>query len=406
MVSNHINLEEYLQKHLNNTLSEQEKVQLAEFLNDPGNGEQFNRLVEEWYSKQPITENFTYDKGKVDKMIKTILKDSALFTPVLCRENEEIPDSAEDNASFLSGNRYSSKKIFYKNWIRYAAAAILVAGTWYFYNHLPFQKEVKGSPVAQQTSATNEDLPPGSQKAVLTLSNGKQIELDEKGQQVINDGAIAIQNNDGSLMYGKSDVVAYNTMATPRGGQYNVKLPDGTLVWLNAASSITYPTAFSGKTREVKITGEAYFEVTKNPVKPFVIKTYKDEITVTGTSFNVNSYPDEPGIKTSLLEGIVQVNGSILKPGNAYINGKITPADLAKDLAWKNGVFNFHHVKMAEAMRQIARWYDIDVHYENDTSEIELGGEIGRNLTLKQLLNGLQDKDIHFRLKGMELTVY
>jgi ferric-dicitrate binding protein FerR (iron transport regulator) len=194
-------------------------------------------------------------------------------------------------------------------------------------------------------------------------------------------------------------------METPKGGQYKLALSDGTIVWLNAASSITYPTSFPGKSRVVSITGEAYFEVAKNASKPFTVKTYKDEITVKGTSFNVNSYPDEPGIKTSLLEGLVEINQALLKPGNAYISGKIIKADLGKELAWKNGVFNFHHVKLADAMRQIARWYNVDVRYEGNVGEIELGGEIGRNLTLKQLLNGLQDKDIHFSLEDRLLTV-
>ena len=240
---------------------------------------------------------------------------------------------------------------------------------------------------------------------MLTLSSGK-IELHASGDQIITDEGIAIHNNDGSLVYDKSDVVAYNTMTTPRGGQYKLQLPDGTIVWLNASSSITYPTAFPGNTRVVSITGEAYFEVAKNPRKPFTVKTYKDEITVKGTSFNVNSYTDEPGIKTSLLEGLVQINGMLLKPGNAYMEGKIAPTNLDRDLAWKNGVFNFNQVALKEAMKQIARWYDVELQYEGSVGDLLLGGEIGRNLTLQQVLSGLEDKDIHFRLEGKMLTMY
>ncbi len=139
-------------------------------------------------------------------------------------------------------------------------------------------------------------------------------------------------------------------------------------MWLNAASSITFPTAFREKQREVKITGEVYFEVTKNSSKPFIVKTFKDEIKVLGTTFNINSYMEEGYIKTTLLEGAIEINKQILKPGQAYRNGQIVKTDVEQDIARKNGYFNFNGTDLASAMRQIGRWYNIDVNYEGKNS--------------------------------------
>ena len=308
----------------------------------------------------------------------------------------------EDDSS--AGVKKNKIRLLGASWIRYAAVAVLFAGAGFFY-YYNGKKEVPAHstpPALAQTDDANDVLP-GSNKAVLTLSNGKTIELDEGGIQVITDGDLTIQNDNGLVTYQKSEVVAYNTMATPMGGQYKLKLPDGTTVWLNAAQQHYLSHLLSRRYPCGEHYREAYFEVTRNPEKPFIVKTYKDEIMVKGTSFNVNSYPDEPAVKTSLLEGLVEINGALLTPGKAYMNGKINETDLSRDLAWKNGAFNFHHAKLSEAMRQIARWYNVDIHYEGNVGDIELGGEIGRNLTLQQVLNGLQDKDTHFRRKEKSL---
>ncbi|HRP33299.1 MAG TPA: FecR family protein [Agriterribacter sp.] len=405
-----IDFDYLLQKRLRDNLSDDEKEQLLEALNDRENVHKLTRMVEELYHKE-VPESFVYDEAKLREMIRSIVaNDAEPGDPFVLKENDQKTDTiGVDKDETKENKKGSDNKIRFLRapWMRYAAAAMLLLGTVLFYYTIkkdaPDQQAIVTTPVP---TIDENDLLPGTNKAVLTLSNGKKVELDDKGQQVITDGDLAIRISDGALAYSKTDVVVYNTMTTPKGGQYKLKLPDGTDVWLNASSSITYPTAFPGNTREVTITGEAYFEVAKNPAKPFTVKTYKDEITVKGTSFNVNSYDDEDGIKTSLLEGSVQINNSLLTPGNAYINGEIIKTDLTKDLAWKNGVFNFHNTKLSEAMRQIARWYDVDVKYEGNVDRIELGGEIGRNLTLQQVLKGLQDKDLHFRLEGKTLTVY
>ena len=391
-------------------LSDEEKTQLLEALNDPANVHKLSRIVEELYYKE-VPELFVYDEVKLKEMIRVIVaNDTGSIDSIVLEESDqktETSDIDEDEAKEYMPGGGSKIRFLKAPWIRYAAAAALFIGAGFFYYNIKKDTPGKQATVTAPVPARDaNDVLPGTNKAVLTLSDGKKVELDDKGQQVINDGNLAIRISDGALAYSKTDVVVYNTMTTPKGGQYKLNLPDGTTVWLNASSSITYPTAFPGNTRAVAITGEAYFEVAKNPLKPFTVRTYEDEITVKGTSFNVNSYDDEAGIKTSLLEGLVQVNGMLLTPGNAYMGGKVTRTDVDKDLAWKNGVFNFHQVKLKYAMRQIARWYDVEVKYEGNVDRIELGGEIGRNLTLQQVLNGLQDKDLHFRLEGKILTVY
>lgn len=400
-----------LQQYLSGELTETERIQFLKSLNDNENIQKLSSWIEA-YSNQKLNEVSVYDKEKVNEMIRDILERSSMMPGVEAKDDSDTPDASISKNESTEGWDYpvgSHRRLFGSAsiWIRYVAAAVVVGIGLFFY--VQYRKNIIVAPEALPplVQAENEkDVLPGSNKAILTLSDGKKVELDDKGTQVINDGEIAIRTNEGAVAYGKSAVVVYNTMTTPRGGQFKLKLPDGTMVWLNAESSITYPTAFPGGTRQVEITGEAYFEVAKNAAKPFIVKTYKDEITVKGTSFNVNSYDDESGIKTSLLEGLVQINGMQLTPGKAYVDGRIIATDLNKDLAWKNGVFSFHQVKLKQAMRQLARWYDVEVKYESNLDYIELGGEIGRNLSLQQVLRGLQDKDLHFRLEGRVLTVY
>jgi ferric-dicitrate binding protein FerR (iron transport regulator) len=194
-------------------------------------------------------------------------------------------------------------------------------------------------------------------------------------------------------------------MTTPRGGQYQLTMPDGTQVWLNAASSITYPTVFTGKTRNVSITGEAYFEVRHNASKPFIVETPADRVEVLGTRFNVNAYADEPGVKISLLAGSVRVAGHVLRPGEAYSKGHVTATNVQQDVAWKNGAFSFSRSDLRAAMRQLARWYDIDIRYANDPSEKFISGNIGRDLRLSEVMSGLEGLGIRSRLDGRTLTL-
>jgi transmembrane sensor len=218
--------------------------------------------------------------------------------------------------------------------------------------------------------------------------------------------------------------VAYNAISTPKGRQFQLVLPDGTKVWLNAASSLKYPTRFNGKERRVEITGEAYFEVAKNINMPFIATIPPQpgglggaSVKVLGTHFNINAYANEPSLKTTLLEGSVQVtagkNGMNLKPGQqAAISNEtnhtiqlINGVDVEKVMAWKNGVFNFNEATLQEVMHQLERWYDIEVQYEPGVPQLEFVGKMGRDLSLNNVLRGLELSKVHFRLEGRKLTV-
>lgn len=297
-------------------------------------------------------------------------------------------------------------------WVRYAAAAILIfiVGA-YLWNYT--QKE-RPSRAAPDPYAVKNDVLPGGDRAVLTLSNGKQVMLDDAANGVLatEGNAKVIKQKSGQIVYStasgiRNKEVLYNTMSTPRGGQYQLTLPDGSRVWLNAMSSITYPVLFSAKTRNVSITGEAYFEVEKNPAQPFIVKTRAESITVLGTHFNIRAYENEGPVKTSLLEGSVKVADQILKPGQAFVNGKIVTTSVDQDVAWKNGYFNFNGADLQVVMQQLERWYDIEVVYKGQSSpgKYQFHGEMQRSLRLSQVIRILNAMEIQFNIEGKKLIV-
>lgn len=306
-------------------------------------------------------------------------------------------------------------------WLRIAAAIIVLfsVGAYFWLNRSSTKNEIVKTEPAQELK---NDVLPGSNKAILTLANGSQIVLDSAAN-----GKLAQQGNtevtkfaNGELVYkgtgNLANEVLYNTMSTPRGGQYRLILPDGSRVWLNAASSIRYPTTFIGKERTVEITGEAYFEVVKNAAMPFKVTANGMEVAVLGTHFNINAYNDEPSVKTTLLEGSVKVSkGSshtIIKPGQqTQLNSSgvikvIQNADVAEAVAWKDGRFEFKDADLKTIMRQVMRWYDVDVEYQgNDALERYFTADISRNKTLSGLLKILKLSDVDFKLEGKKLTV-
>jgi len=267
---------------------------------------------------------------------------------------------------------------------------------------------------ATTASKQVNDVKPATGKAILTLADGSVIDLENAGT-----GSIARQGNvqvvksaNGELQYKVLEGdrrhaadVEFNTMSTPRGGQYQLLLPDGSKVWLNAASSITYPVMFSASERKVSITGEAYFEVAKDKTKPFRVVADNVNIEVLGTHFNVNAYKDDGPVKTTLVEGSVKINDRLMKPGEAYVDGKIFQTDVEKDVAWKNGVFNFNDQNLSQIMMQLSRWYDLEVVFPDGVPSRQYGGEIGRNLNLSQVLKGLETAGVHFELQGKRLIV-
>jgi transmembrane sensor len=292
---------------------------------------------------------------------------------------------------------------FFKTaWFRIAVAILLMAGiSTYVWNN--YQGKYYKTLLAKKQIPSKTILP-GSNKAILTLSNGEQIELTADSTETIYDDSISINNHKGELLYSKNNIAVWNTMTTPRGGQYKLTLSDGSRVWLNAASSITFPSSFNNKNREISISGEAFFEIAKNPSKPFIVKTDREIIKVLGTSFNINNYPDEPITKTSLIEGSLKVGEQVLIPGQASTNGKIEKTNIDQDIAWKNGKFNFYKVPLVNALRQISRWYDLDLVFTKSPNTI-LWGTMSRDLELNQLLKLLSETGLKYELKGKILEI-
>lgn len=321
------------------------------------------------------------------------------------------------------------------NWWSVAAAAIIVLiGTGaYFWNYT--QKQKSNVVVASTAMLGVADVQPGGDRAILTLANGQQIILDSATNGILAKQGTSdvVKLANGQLQYKGSGVteneIMYNTLGTPRGGQYRLMLPDGSKVWLNAVSSIRYPTAFTGKERVVEITGEAYFEVAKDATHPFKILVHKEEplspgdeagvgdmeISVLGTHFNVNAYNDEPNIKTTLVEGSVKVTRDkqnvVIKPGEQTELNKsgtlkiIHDADIDEAVAWRNGLFEFQDADLQSILRQVMRWYDVEVDYQGNIPERFFTAIISRDKTLTGVLEILKLSDIDYKLDGKKLVI-
>ncbi|SHM80533.1 FecR family protein [Chitinophaga jiangningensis] len=299
---------------------------------------------------------------------------------------------------------------------RYAAAATLLIGIATFY----WQQQHPNKPAV----AFRETAPiaPGKEGAILTLADGSQMVLDSAGNGLVaNQNGTRIMLQNGQLAYnaggGTSGTIAFNTVSTPKGRQFKLILPDGTSVWLNAASAITYPTAFNGHERTITLQGEAYFEVATNDKAPFKVTAGEaTTIEVLGTSFNVNAYTNENNIRTTLLSGAVRIKAyqqtvtlkpaqqAAVKPSTAQLVVH-NAVNTDQVLAWKNGLFNFENASLDEVMRQLERWYDIEVVYEKGIPPTRFGGEINKQNTLQDVLQILEGSNVHFQLQGRKLIV-
>ena len=334
----------------------------------------------------------------------------------------EYQISEEDLQQDLSEIRSSLPLVkTIKLWPRIAAAAsviFLLGFGIYFYNY-------NTSGEIRESELRVSDIGPGGNKAYLTLGNGKRIALTDA-----NNGALAKQSNmeivkaaDGRLIYKmngeaqKSSGLTYNTIETPNGGKYEITLPDGTHVWLNSASILKYPASFALlKERRVELKGEAYFEVAHNKTVPFKVSSSGQTVEVLGTHFNVNSYSDEGTIKTTLLEGSVKVSlpGSkdfkLLKPGEQADNSggsiEISKANTDQAMGWKNGDFVFKGEDVKTVMRQLARWYDVEIEYKGNVSDIGFVSTISRSRKLSEVIKVLQATEgVHFKIEGRRVLV-
>jgi len=315
------------------------------------------------------------------------------------------------------------RKVKKLTWQGIAAAVLLFlsVGTYFI-----FRKPSTNPGIVSQSQVKN-DIAPGGNKAILILSNGKQIILSgAKNSKLAQQGRTNIlKTADGQVVYHTANgptepaAIVYNTMKTPMGGQYDLMLADGTKVWLNAASSITYPVEFTGNERKVNITGEAYFEVAHNAAKPFRVSANGQTVEVLGTHFDMNAYADEPTLKTTLFEGSIRIdlNGqsAMLKPGQqAQIKNNSSSPDIVvtsninteEVIAWKNGYFFFYGENIESIMRKVSRWYNVDIAYEKSISDEAFGGSISRFENVSQLLDVLQRTgSVHFKVEGRRITV-
>jgi transmembrane sensor len=315
-------------------------------------------------------------------------------------------------------NLHAARRRIIFRWTAAAAAVlVLIAGGYFLALN-------KSKPAITQTAAAPlaPDIPaPTGTRTTLTLAGGQKIFLDS-----VQNGTLSEQGNarvsklaTNQLAYNTSATnpmeAVYNTLSTAKGGQTMVVLADGTRVWLDAASSLTYPTVFSGKTRPVVLTGQAYFEVAHRADQTFTVEVNGTLVKDIGTAFNINAYGDEPVAKITLVEGVVgvarQTREIVLKPGEqARIEGtqlKVTSGvDMDEVLAWKNGQFQFDNAGTAEIMRQVARWYDVDVRYEGDVLKRHFSGGVPRAANAAALLHVLElTKSVRFRVEGKQIIV-
>lgn len=370
-------LSELEAKWLNGTITEEEKREYAGWYNE---GQDLPVSIPEGFASS--------EEAHRQRMLRNINRRRTRKTPVTVR--------------------------IYRTAAVAATLILLLAGFYLYYKRDARQtRELVQTPAARQS----HDIAPGKTRATLTLSNGRTIPLDPASNGVLgHDSGVNISNSDSVLTYqgnSESRSLAYNTLSTAKGEQYSVTLSDGTRVWLNAASSLRFPIQFTGKERKVEVAGEAYFEVTRNASKPFYVTSGNTNVQVLGTSFNINAYDNEPMVRTTLLEGSVSINDRVRLSPNQQSrvekNGSIKvlrDIDVDDAVAWKNGAFSFNNADITTVMRQLERWYDIEVVYEGDKPADLFYGGISRQSSLMDVLKILQASKVRFRLEGKKLIVF
>lgn len=389
-------IKELADKWMNGTITPEEKAYFEEWYNH------FN------FEEITLTDHWAKDPRQIRDRIARRLQDS-------------VRKEQEETARKVQLLQARGRK---RLWWSMAAILATMVITAYFVLRKP--ENPAKTALNGENSQPMADIPPAAGKAVLILANGSTILLDSATTgNLAAQGGTTIEKREGNTLSYRAAVgvglpeaaLQYNTISVPRGGQYNVVLPDGTRVWLNAASALKFPVAFTGADRIVELSGEAYFEVAKMAAKPFkVVVPQNLTVQVLGTHFNISAYADEAAIATTLLEGkvLVKAPGSSkeLAPGQAalYTQNKndllIKTADTAVAVAWKNGAFKLSNTSVNEVLRQISRWYDVDIVFNSGNPESHITGTISRQMSLSNLLKGLEAiSDIHFEYTNGKILV-
>jgi transmembrane sensor len=406
---------ELASKWLNNTINSEERVEFARWYNEG----QENRVK--------IPEDFAMDEETLKNRIY----------------------SSVDRSISRSHHRRVIRRL--RRYAAVAAVFLMVVSAGFYFYHLIYERDYKvvladqpnntglsepdegfeeSSLLPSPTLTAANDISPGGDKAILTLGDGSQIILDDVQEGIVasQGGNSILKTAEGELVYrfageeepifppAEIELTNFNTIETPKGGKFQIILPDGSKVWLNAASSLRFPAAFNGSLRQVELKGEAYFEVSPDESRIFEVITRDQRVKVLGTHFNINAYADEPSVNTTLLEGSVQIsdlrtnNSKLLKPGEqAQLGEKMEVVSIGNGteaVAWKDGYFQFNDADIQAVMRQIERWYDVEVTYAPDFEPVKrFGGEIERSLSLVQVLKILEKSKVHFRIEGREVMV-
>lgn len=404
-------IQELLTRYFNGNCTASEKRELALWIHSLGNEEEWeNHLLKVW-EQYHATEK--PDQEHLAEMLKDILA-----------------DQNENKAGIIAMPPPAARSGMMK-WA--VAAAVVIGGLILFSLIYLVPNPNKQQQIVRREQQKTNHILPGSNKAILTLANGRQIILDsvKNGSFNLSGNIQVVKVKSGLLSYSKSNIsnpeskIAYNTISTPRGGQYQVILPDGSKIWLNAASSLRFPTAFTGGKREITVKGEIYAEVAKDEEQPFIVHILSPSgadmgtVKVLGTSFNINAYKTDNPAKTTLLNGAVMVTspspngeglGVRLKPGEQALSGEEginvrTPANLNGIIAWKNGLFDFSGSDIREVMERVSRWYDVKVKYKNIPS-VHFMGTISRGSDVQDVLKMLEMTGVvHFEITGKTITV-
>lgn len=388
MADNKERITQLSRKLLDNTITEAEAQELAVWLNE-------------------------YD-GKDLEISSTLTDDIAR------RQKEMLQTISRDKNKLISEDRNKDQAIKIarrkKHWQWTAAAVIIVflgASIYYYESSRSFNATSNSFAVSDTAGAP---IPPGTNKAILTLADGSKIDLANAGNGTIAvQGAAKVQKTaDGKLFYSGTHagkpVALYNTLSTPKGGQFTIVLPDGTKVWINAASSLRFPAVFTGSERVVELSGEAYFKVVHNDKMPFKVKAGNRLIEDIGTVFDVNAYNDEPALKATLVEGSVRIGSVTLRPGQQAIGtGKdhitVRQVNVQDATAWVNGQLSMDDISLQEFMRQLSRWYDVDVQYMGNIPGRHFSGTLDRNAYLSDIIRVLENYGIHVKLEGKKIIV-